>query len=204
MSLGESVVYRGEEWERVTSSARPFYRRVRRAPGIDHALPEAKTAQEVRERARAAKAAMAAAADAHVARQAERARKALSAAPEGPVEAIPAPARDPAAIRKAILTLSDGLRRYSIAEIIAATCDVAGMSRADFLEHCRTRNRVHWRHAAIHVAARLTTASLPMIGRAFGGRDHSTVFNSLGNVRADLPMYQDKIDAILARLGVGR
>ncbi len=43
---------------------------------------------------------------------------------------------------------------------------------------CRSKDIVVPRHLAMYLARELTDASLPAIGRAFGGRDHSTVIHA--------------------------
>ncbi len=48
---------------------------------------------------------------------------------------------------------------------------------------CRKRNFVVPRHAAIYLCRKLTDQSLQAIGRAFGGRDHSTVIYSCRTVQ---------------------
>lgn len=81
--------------------------------------------------------------------------------------------------------LPDWLRRpdggfpRTLADIIAAAVKHHELTRAELLSDRRNRRIVDARHAAIYWSARLSDASLPRIGREFGGRDHTTVINSI-------------------------
>jgi chromosomal replication initiator protein len=55
------------------------------------------------------------------------------------------------------------------------------------------------RQIAMYLARELTSASLPQIGEAFGGRKHSTVLHSCAMVQADLDQY-DMTHAIIKEL----
>jgi chromosomal replication initiator protein len=66
----------------------------------------------------------------------------------------------------------------SITAIQTATCRHFGLS-AEELVSSRRSPRIVWpRHIAIYLARELTDQSLPAIGRAFGGRDHTTVLHA--------------------------
>jgi len=59
--------------------------------------------------------------------------------------------------------------------------------------------RVAWpRQVAIHLARDLTGASLPAIGRAFGGRNHATVLHACKRVSERLKNDQHAVDEIAA------
>ncbi len=47
------------------------------------------------------------------------------------------------------------------------------------------------RHAAMYLARELTLKSFPEIGRAFGGRDHTTVLHGVRRIEAKLPFDSD-------------
>lgn len=53
------------------------------------------------------------------------------------------------------------------------------VKKMDMLSVRRTRNVVVPRMVAIHLTRELTPYSLPEIGRRYGGRDHTTILNSL-------------------------
>lgn len=66
----------------------------------------------------------------------------------------------------------------SIAEITAAACEQFGLSPEELLSSARTA-RIAWpRQVAMYLSRELTQESLPAIGRAFGGRDHTTVLHA--------------------------
>ncbi len=75
-------------------------------------------------------------------------------------------------------TPSPGGSRHTIGEIQAATCRHFGISTEELISSGRT-TRIAWpRQLAMYLARELTGASLPAIGREFGGRDHTTVLHA--------------------------
>jgi chromosomal replication initiator protein len=71
-----------------------------------------------------------------------------------------------------------GSRSPAIADIKAATCREFGLTAEELLSRSRTA-RVAWpRQVAMYLSRELTDASLPIIGREFGGRDHTTVLHA--------------------------
>ena len=72
-----------------------------------------------------------------------------------------------------------GLDRVNtVEEIQAATCERLGISPEALSSPDRTA-RVAWaRQVAMYLARELTDATLPAIGRAFGGRNHTTVLHA--------------------------
>jgi chromosomal replication initiator protein len=69
-------------------------------------------------------------------------------------------------------------RACSIAEIQAAACKHFQLTPSELLSNSRTA-RIAWpRQVAMYLARELTEDSLPMIGRNFGGRDHTTVLHA--------------------------
>jgi chromosomal replication initiator protein len=64
----------------------------------------------------------------------------------------------------------------------------------------RRPNVVRARHVAMYLCRELTSLSLPQIGAAFGGRDHSTVVNALRRISAALeadPALRRSVDDLL-------
>jgi chromosomal replication initiator protein len=59
-----------------------------------------------------------------------------------------------------------------------------GISRAELVGSTRAATPVRARQVAIYLTRELTNLSLPQIGRLYGGRDHSTVLNSIRRVEA--------------------
>jgi chromosomal replication initiator protein len=59
-----------------------------------------------------------------------------------------------------------------------------GISRAELVGSTRAATPLRARQVAIYLTRELTDLSLPQIGRLYGGRDHSTVLNSIRRVEA--------------------
>jgi chromosomal replication initiator protein len=69
-------------------------------------------------------------------------------------------------------------RKRTLEEIQEATCERLGVSPEALRSPDRTA-RVAWaRQVAMYLARELTDATLPAIGRAFGGRNHTTVMHA--------------------------
>jgi chromosomal replication initiator protein len=66
----------------------------------------------------------------------------------------------------------------SIADIKAAACEQFGISSEELISPARTARLVWPRQVAMYLARELTQESLPIIGREFGGRDHTTVLHA--------------------------
>ena len=69
-------------------------------------------------------------------------------------------------------------KQISIDNIQKTVADYYHIKMADILSKKRTRNLTRPRQTAMSLARELTTLSLPEIGNAFGGKDHSTVINA--------------------------
>lgn len=85
--------------------------------------------------------------------------------------------------------------------IIATTAAAFGVEVADLMRDCRAQEYVTPRFIAMWLVKRRTGASLPVIGRMFGDRDHSTVFSALRRVAADPALLElaAKVEADLGR-----
>jgi chromosomal replication initiator protein len=71
-----------------------------------------------------------------------------------------------------------GRGKRTIAEIQQATCRHFDLSSDELLSSARAP-RIAWpRQLAMYLSRELTDASLPAIGREFGGRDHTTVLHA--------------------------
>jgi len=78
-------------------------------------------------------------------------------------------------------------RQISIDNIQKTVADYYHIKMADLLSKKRTRNLTRPRQTAMSLARELTAMSLPEIGNAFGGKDHSTVIHAckmIVNLRA--------------------
>jgi len=74
----------------------------------------------------------------------------------------------------------------SVEEIQQRVAEAFGISRAELIGSSRAATPLRARQVAIFLTRELTELSLPQIGRLYGGRDHSTVLNSLRRVEAGL------------------
>jgi chromosomal replication initiator protein len=74
----------------------------------------------------------------------------------------------------------------SVEEIQQRVAERFGVSRAELIGSSRAATPLRARQVAIFLTRDLTDLSLPQIGRLYGGRDHTTVLNSLRRVEASL------------------
>jgi chromosomal replication initiator protein len=74
----------------------------------------------------------------------------------------------------------------SVEEIQQLVAELFGVSRAELVGSSRAATPLRARQVAIFLTRDLTDLSLPQIGRLYGGRDHTTVLNSLRRVEASL------------------
>jgi chromosomal replication initiator protein len=77
-------------------------------------------------------------------------------------------------------------RPTSVEEIQQRVAESFGISRAELVGSSRAATPLRARQVAIFLTRDLTDLSLPQIGRLYGGRDHTTVLNSLRRVEASL------------------
>jgi chromosomal replication initiator protein len=85
-------------------------------------------------------------------------------------------------------------RQVSIDNIQKTVADYYRIKLADLLSKKRTRNLTRPRQTAMSLARELTTMSLPEIGNAFGGKDHSTVIHACKMI-ASLRTSDTTVDA---------
>ena len=76
--------------------------------------------------------------------------------------------------------------RPRIAEIQRETARHFGITVAEMVADQQTRRLARPRHAAMYLAKQLTLKSFAEIGRAFAGRDHSTVVHAVKGIAARL------------------
>ena len=85
-------------------------------------------------------------------------------------------------------------RQVSIENIQKTVADYYRIKMVDMLSKKRTRNLSRPRQIAMTLAREITTMSLPEIGNAFGGKDHSTVIHACKMITA-LKSSDTTIDA---------
>lgn len=92
----------------------------------------------------------------------------------------------PVTLEMAQESLSDILRatdrKVTIDEIIRKVTDHYGVNLTDMLSARRTRSIARPRQVAMYLSKRLTSKSLPEIGRRFGKRDHTTVIHAVKKI----------------------
>jgi chromosomal replication initiator protein len=74
----------------------------------------------------------------------------------------------------------------SVEEIQQQVAESFGISRAELIGSSRAATPLRARQVAIFLTRDMTDLSLPQIGRLYGGRDHSTVLNSLRRIEAGM------------------
>jgi len=75
-----------------------------------------------------------------------------------------------------------GERRVSIENIQRAVCQEFGMTLPQLRSKNNSRPIAYPRQVAMYLAKELTSASLPQIGREFGGKHHTTVLHSINKI----------------------
>jgi chromosomal replication initiator protein len=74
----------------------------------------------------------------------------------------------------------------SIDQIIETVAQFYNLETKDLVGRRRSKDIVTARHMAMYLAREETDASLPQIGRALGGRDHTTVLHGYEKIRAQV------------------
>jgi chromosomal replication initiator protein len=95
----------------------------------------------------------------------------------------------------------------SIERIQSAVSDRFGLSLEELCGDRRSQNIVYPRQVAMYLSRELTDASLPKIGREFGGRDHTTVIHATSKIarmiREDRSVY-NLVQELTARIKQAR
>ena len=73
-------------------------------------------------------------------------------------------------------------RRVTIENIQRAVCQEFRLSLPQLKAKDNSRAVAYPRQIAMYLAKELTTASLPQIGREFGGKHHTTVLHSIAKI----------------------
>lgn len=81
---------------------------------------------------------------------------------------------------KDLLRVANGL--ITVENIQKTVADFYKIKVADIYSKSRRANVVRVRHVAMYLAKELTRKSLPELGQAFGGRDHSTVHHAVEKI----------------------
>lgn len=92
-----------------------------------------------------------------------------------------------------------GLCTLSMREIVDITAQAFEMSAVDLVSPRRDARTVRARNAAAWLMRELLPRSYPQIGRALGGRDHTTIMHACAAAEADMaahPDYAAKVSSI--------
>ncbi len=73
-------------------------------------------------------------------------------------------------------------RKVTIDEIMKKTCEHYNIRPSDMIGPSRARNIARPRQMAMYLCKKLTTRSLPEIGRKFGKRDHTTILHGVRRI----------------------
>ncbi len=76
-------------------------------------------------------------------------------------------------------------RKISIDSVQKAVAERMGIKQSQLKEKSNTKKVVYPRQVAMYLVKELTDASLPEIGRAFGGKHHTTVMHSVNKIEKD-------------------
>ena len=87
-------------------------------------------------------------------------------------------------------------QRRTVEDVQRAACEAFGITREELLSSTRTA-RVSWpRQVAMYLARELTDQTLPAIGAAFGGRDHTTVMYACKRTAERMASDREAYDAV--------
>ncbi len=101
---------------------------------------------------------------------------------------------------------SRGSEQTPVDEIQQRVSKAFGISRAELVGSTRAATPLNARQVAIYLTRELTDLSLPQIGRLYGGRDHSTVLNSIRRAEArcgEDPTLAARVDELRAAIHNG-
>jgi chromosomal replication initiator protein len=96
-----------------------------------------------------------------------------------------------------------GTTQISVGLIMAETASYFGLTLDDLCSASRTRQLVAARQIAMYVTRELTDLSLPKIGQAFGGRDHTTVIhanNKISGLMQERPAIYEQVHELTSRV----
>jgi len=82
--------------------------------------------------------------------------------------------------------------RVTVEGIQRCIADYFRIELAELRGARRQRSILYPRQVAMYLCRRLTEASLPEIGRAFGGRDHTTVLHAVGKIEREITQDSHK------------
>ena len=96
--------------------------------------------------------------------------------------------------------LKSNNRRITIDEIQNKVANYFNIKIDDLISSRRIRTFARPRQVAMYLTKKLTTRSLPEIGRKFGGRDHTTVIHAVKKIeelKQNNPKFDEDINLII-------
>jgi chromosomal replication initiator protein len=87
-------------------------------------------------------------------------------------------------------------RSRTLREIQERTCEAFGISLDELLSSSRAQPLAWPRQVAMYLSRELTDATLPAIGRAFGGRNHTTVLHAYRRTAERIASDRDAFEAV--------
>jgi chromosomal replication initiator protein len=88
------------------------------------------------------------------------------------------------------------VRRFTVRDIQQHTCEAFGLSMEDMLSTSRAAPVAWPRQVAMYLARELTDQTLPAIGRAFGGRNHTTVMHACRRTAERMANDREAFDTV--------
>jgi chromosomal replication initiator protein len=88
----------------------------------------------------------------------------------------------------------------TIEQVQRKVCDLFGLKPSDMKAKTRTKAIAFPRQVAMYLARQLTHASLAEVGRAFGGKDHTTVLHAVEKIHTLLqedPKLRKTVDSLI-------
>jgi chromosomal replication initiator protein len=117
------------------------------------------------------------------------------------VSAFASLSQEPISLELAHLVLSDlGAETKPITPdmILVAVSEHYGLSIDDLIGPRRARPLVTARHVAMYLTRNLTDYSYPMIGKVFGGRDHSTCISAVEKIEGQMKLRRQLYEQVTA------
>jgi len=96
-----------------------------------------------------------------------------------------------------------GNSEISVSLIMTETATYFGLTLDDLCSPNRTRQLVTARQIAMYLTRELTDLSLPKIGQAFGGRDHTTVMHAnskISGLMKERPAIYEQVQELTSRV----
>lgn len=83
------------------------------------------------------------------------------------------------------------IKPITIAQIQNEVCHYFSINHIDLIGSKRKHEIVFPRHIAMYLCQELTDSSFPQIGRAFGGKDHTTVMHAVNKIKKEMSCETD-------------